>query len=121
MRLKKIIQASCNVSCCNMNKGTVCKGLCICNLLLFVQVDWVRTALAEFVVLCVYLAGLHLYVFSQVVNGVAVGTSQKAERLKPLSTSQACLWVFGFQGGKCQETQAWKEATEFGMCWYFNS
>lgn len=48
-------------------------------------------------------------------------TSQKAERLKPLFNSQACLWVFGFQGGKCQETQTWKEAAEFGMCWYFSS
>lgn len=53
---------------------------------------------------------------SQVVNGqgAAAGTSQKTEKLKPLFNSPACLRVFGFQGGKCQETQSWKEATEFG-------
>jgi len=67
---------------------------------------------------CVHLAGLRLCVVSQVVNGqgVAVWTSQQAERLKPLFNSKACLWVFGFQEGKYQEIQAWKEATDCGMC-----
>lgn len=94
-----------------MNKVTACKVLCICNLL-FVQVDRDRTAIPEFeLYVLTWLACI-----SQVVNGqaVAVGTSQKTERLKPLfNSTAACLWIFGFQGGKCQETQSWKEATEF--------
>lgn len=28
----------------------------------------------------------------------------QVKRLKHLFKSQACIWVFGFQGGKCQET-----------------
>ena len=53
---------------------------------------------------------------TKLVSSLDSAEGQKAERVKPLFNSQACLWVFGFQGGKCQETQGWKEATESGMC-----